>query len=147
MHYMQSFLKSEDTANSGSCDHTDAIRIKTARRDASIADSFTGSDHGKLGVEIQLLYFFMVKVFIGIVVLYFCGNLGGESGSIKSSDHTNAGYSIDQALPGLGNIVANRCNSSHSGNHNSSFCHINLICLLILRISKQGLASFRQRIS
>ncbi len=126
------FFESKDAPDTRSGNHSGTIGIEISGLQAGIFNRLTGSNHCKLRVHIQLSYFFMIKMVLGIVVLYFCGDPYREIICIKTGYHANSNHSTHKAFPSLGDIVPNRSDGTDSGDYDSSSLHINL-CLVFLK--------------
>src|SRR3546814_6194371 len=71
--------------------------------------------------RIHLPVFFDRHVLGNVKILDFTGNLGVERGGIEMGNAPDAGASIDDAVPGAVNIVADRADDTQPGNDDTSF--------------------------
>src|SRR3546814_2382132 len=71
--------------------------------------------------RIHLPGFFDRHVLGNVKILDFTGNLGVERGGIEMGNAPDAGASIDDAVPGAVNIVADRADDTQPGNDDTSF--------------------------
>src|SRR3546814_15013692 len=104
--------------------------------------------------RIHLPGFFDRHVLGNVKILDFTGNLGVERGGIEMGNAPDAGASIDDAVPGAVNIVADRADDTQPGNDDTSF-HGRLLVIdgtwrarsAESRVGKESVSTCRSRCS
>ena len=108
------------TADTGTDNHADPVRIFFLDIDLCVIDSLVGRDDGELCKMIVLAGFLAIEAeLLGVVPLYLAGKFGLKKGDIEAVDQTGSADSLIKVLKVRRDVVAKRVDRPETGDYNS----------------------------
>ena len=140
-------LEGARAADADTYHSAEAVQVFLLKVEAGVVHGLHRCSHRKLGIGVDLAEFLTVEVLLGLKVLHLAGKGSLEEVGVEVSDRSSAAHSCQKVFPVCFNVIADRCDSTHSCDYNSTKFHDRCIGFNELSFNKDSRVRARKQLS